>query len=471
MISVQSHARIALDRVLTTRRRLRICHPDDIPEVSATIRLLTAITSDIEEEVAVAEERARLLSIVALDLDDQILNDELHSHLRSSGVLLPDLSLHTESDCDGLSYCSTTNEVASSHCLLCIARLLSARSHLVWEHVFECKHRDETGMDYEAMYEISIRLSDESLASLARTPLWPLIARASRDQTWWFRRVEFLLVELGVSFPIESRSGRWSSSWSSVYSQIAKHGLNLGEYDAGNLLLMQVGLEIADPSSYPWLIDNAVQEGNPDAVALLLSDTRVKPMGTNENPLVDAVYAGNLASFKLLLGDKRIDPTVWSYENPFQVAVDAHETEFVRLFLEDGRVDPTTAGENEALLTAAKHGYADIYQLLISDARVQHSIQEHIKAEFRVEYGLQNAVIGSHIAVLRLILKHDIGPEEITRGLLTACKGSSYQTVELLFRDPRCQPSLFGKHILRVARNGKRADVVDLLLTDEHGRR
>lgn len=215
-------------------------------------------------------------------------------------------------------------------------------------------------MNYEALYEISIRLSDKSLSSLAQTSLWEHIARASNDQVWWFRRLEYLLLELGISTPLVFRDGRWSS----VYSYIAKRGLDLDEYDTSNLLLMQVGLTISDPTTYSFLINRAAWSGNPDVMSLLLSDSRVNRGGGNESPLVDALWSGNINCFKLLIADRRVNPCCWNYEDPFTIAVENNELECVQLLLKDSRRDPMIGSP---INIAAKHGYVEMYKLLLSD--------------------------------------------------------------------------------------------------------
>lgn len=327
-----------------------------------------------------------------------------------------------------------------------------------FEQVFETRSERQTGMNYEAMYEISTRLSDESLAVLAQTSLWPLVARASQDEVWWFRRLEFLLLELGVNHSLERRDGCWSS----VYSEIAKHGLNLNKYDASNLLLIQVGLQIADPTPRKRLVNNAAWAGNLSVIALLLFDQRVDVTGANESPLVDALYNGNIDCFKLLVADRRVNPCCWNHIDPFILAVENNEVECVRLLLQDDRRDPAIG---KPVNIAAKYGYVEMYTLLLSDARILAHISRLISTGYLGEYGLKQAVLGSHTAIVKLALKY--GHQDITGALHLACKGSSYETIELLFRDSRCEPSSYCNNALRVARNGKRADVIALLLTDE----
>jgi ankyrin repeat protein len=82
-----------------------------------------------------------------------------------------------------------------------------------------------------------------------------------------------------------------------------------------------------------------------------------------------AVYYGHDDIVKLLLADKRLDPTLdnnfaicWASENP-------HSEKCIKLILEDGRIDPSENG-NEPLYNACLKNNYDIVNILLQDQRV-----------------------------------------------------------------------------------------------------
>lgn len=88
----------------------------------------------------------------------------------------------------------------------------------------------------QSMYEISVCLSNSSLCALSQTPFWPAIAAASRDQIWWYRRVEHL-----VGCRLEYRSGDWASA----YCSLDHYGFVFSSFqNYANDLLVSILLEI-----------------------------------------------------------------------------------------------------------------------------------------------------------------------------------------------------------------------------------
>lgn len=311
-----------------------------------------------------------------------------------------------------------------------------------------------------ALHEITMRVPNETLKSLARTPLWSAVAVASRDVNWWFARTQQLLAEAGIRRLPEWRVGDWNR----VYKSLALYGPTFdARHNYRSTLLVQVLLEIgADPAQNKELVGNVTRDDNAEALSILLADPRIDVTNYRDNPIWIAARRGRADVLKVLLADGRIDPD--ADENlPFTDAVDEHETECVRLLLADPRVDPSDQG-NKALLTAATYGYADIVELLLSDEQVQDREDEMAVDD----YGLERAMLGSHADVVKLILgREDL--QFLSWSLTEACKGSSFETVKLLFDDPRSHPADRDNAALKYARKRRDRDARDietLLLSD-----
>jgi len=83
---------------------------------------------------------------------------------------------------------------------------------------------------------------------------------------------------------------------------------------------------------------------------------------TKQYEFEQAIREGNVEAVKLLLADKRVDPGAaknWA----IGWASSYGDTEIVKLLLTDDRVDPTN-GDNYAIRLASRKGYLDIVKLL-----------------------------------------------------------------------------------------------------------
>ena len=237
-------------------------------------------------------------------------------------------------------------------------------------------------------------------------------------------------------------------------------------------MLLEVLFEIGnDPTGDTELLSSAVRDRNTEVVRRLLDDPRVDPDNTQSNLLAMAAR-GRPEMLKILLADGRTDPADDEENYILSECVEEHWTECLQILLADPRVD-LSVNKNQILLIATKFGYADIVELLLADERV---IEADVDTED--DFGIEGAVLGSHVETLKLILQHPI--QDINLMFMYACRGSSYETVKLLFDEQLAAwsasdnksvlPTVSENYPLKMARNGKRQDVVELLLTDERVR-
>lgn len=261
--------------------------------------------------------------------------------------------------------------------------------------------------------------------------------------------------------------------WNRVYASLDKYGLEFDlQHDYGSLLLLQVLLELGlDPSKERQLISCVARDGNTEALLLLLSDPRTNPENETTSAFDVAIRRGHAEVVRILLADGRFDPTIEEgEESVLTTAVEDCNIDIVRILLEDKRIDPS-ANKNEALLAAAKYGYAAIFQLLLSREEVLE-----MEEETGDDYGLESAVMGSHVSIVKLILQLPY-IQFLNYWLLVACRGSSYETVKVLLEDQRVHPEVpscrrrhacvvEGNRALRIARNTKREDIEALLLAN-----
>ena len=107
--------------------------------------------------------------------------------------------------------------------------------------------------------------------------------------------------------------------------------------------------------------DVAVNENHLEIVKLLLSDKRVDPSAGNNYGIRYASIKGHTEVVKLLLADKRVDP---SADKNFAIRFASLYgcTEVVKLLLQDKRVDPS-AENNHAIKCASRNGHLEIVKL------------------------------------------------------------------------------------------------------------
>ncbi|CAK7994769.1 Hypothetical protein POVR1_LOCUS293 [uncultured virus] len=112
--------------------------------------------------------------------------------------------------------------------------------------------------------------------------------------------------------------------------------------------------------------------------------------------------------------------------DPICEACTNNDLESLRSLLEN--FDPSV-NKNQAIGIAAGYGYIEILQALIQDSRITPNDHE--------DYALRNAVHGNHLEAVKLLLTCDVNP---TSSLEIASDLEHHEVLELLIRDPRCDP-------------------------------
>jgi len=111
-------------------------------------------------------------------------------------------------------------------------------------------------------------------------------------------------------------------------------------------------------------------------------------------PIRYAVDNNRLEIVKLLLADKRVDPTIWD-NYVIGCASKYGHTEVVKLLLADPRVNPGDC-ENNAFTHASEYGHVEIVKLLLNDSRVDLSIYDYNLA---IRYAAKNG----HTEVVKIL--------------------------------------------------------------------
>ena len=148
-----------------------------------------------------------------------------------------------------------------------------------------------------------------------------------------------------------------------------------------------------------------------------------------------AVNGNHAGILKLLLSDKRIDPS--AKDNIAIIyAVSKGEEELVKRLLQDPRVDPNVeAGKKRGvsyslLNTAVEYQYPKIVDLLLNDSRV--SVSQEV---------LTQACRSKNLEIIKMILWHPKLRLEDNSNLIAACKNGNLALVKLfLSRGLDCSP-------------------------------
>jgi len=116
----------------------------------------------------------------------------------------------------------------------------------------------------------------------------------------------------------------------------------------------------------------AAKRNSTEIVKLLLSDKRVDPSVSSNVAIQEAAIQGNLEMFNLLFTDPRVDPS--DKENvAIQLACELDHPKIVSQLLQDPRVDPTE-DSNYALFAAAHRGFKEVIQILINSGKIDSSV-------------------------------------------------------------------------------------------------
>jgi len=142
-----------------------------------------------------------------------------------------------------------------------------------------------------------------------------------------------------------------------------------------------------------WSVGHAREK----VTATLLKDKRIDFDSEKESiaeAVAVAIARGNTTILKMLLNDKRIDPS-GDFNRPIKVACQFGNEEAVMLLLGDSRVDAsesdaTTGQENFALYQAIDNGHLNIVPMLLNDKKVKSKLSS---SEFKRIENLSNKIV------------------------------------------------------------------------------
>lgn len=118
----------------------------------------------------------------------------------------------------------------------------------------------------------------------------------------------------------------------------------------------------------------AASDNQIDLMKILLNDSRIKNINDRaNNPLRSACIKGHVEMVKLLLADKRIEPTLLN-NLIFRSAVLHDNYEIAKLLLTNPKIDPSDYN-NDAIYTACSINNQNMIKLLLTDSRVDPNIR------------------------------------------------------------------------------------------------
>lgn len=158
--------------------------------------------------------------------------------------------------------------------------------------------------------------------------------------------------------------------------------------------------------------------------------------------LLAACESGNLAEVEKSLAagaDPRLglDDASPDYNGALRFAARSGRVAVVKRLLADPRVDPNAhpLGLQPALAVACEHGHAEVALALLDDPRTDPSLKGSL--------AFRHAVIGGHLAVVDMILRHRRAPAsaDCTVALSSALQGRHVMLALRLLDDPRVIPN------------------------------
>ena len=167
-----------------------------------------------------------------------------------------------------------------------------------------------------------------------------------------------------------------------------------------------------------------------------------------------AALSNNREIIKLLLRDKSISipPSI----SPLVIACYFGYSGIVRMLISDRRVDPTY-NDNWPLTIATMKDNFKIVKILIDDGRI---FTKNIK-----NYILQKIADSQNLEILFSLL---ISKNKCQKMLIYSCKHGYMEIVKLLLNDPRTNPAGRNNRALRIATKYQWTNIIKLFTNDQH---
>jgi len=172
----------------------------------------------------------------------------------------------------------------------------------------------------------------------------------------------------------------------------------------------------------------------------------------------EAIYNNDIEKVKILLQDKRIDPSVKNYA--IRLTASRGQVEIVKLLLEDPRVDPTVEND-QAIRYAAANGHTEVVKVFLQDKRVDPSTDNNEAIRWAANNG--------HTEVVKVLLQDDrVDPSaDNNYPIRSASERGRTEIVKVLLKDKRVDPAADNNYAIRFASENGHTEIVKALLQDE----
>lgn len=201
-----------------------------------------------------------------------------------------------------------------------------------------------------------------------------------------------------------------------------KHACKSGHLEVIKLLLKDPRVDLNSDC-----IEIACQHGRSDVVELLLQDDRITNLELSDC-LSTAIFYGHKKVVEHLLKSGKVDPSVnWSiddsYNSPINNACNLGYSGIVKILLDDKRVDPSI-NYNTCIQQASKDGRIKIVKLLCLDDRVDKMVglRAGVKSDQKdVTEFLSWEIIGKPFMGCRILMENVIEslPEDLIKVIQT----------------------------------------------------
>jgi hypothetical protein len=210
------------------------------------------------------------------------------------------------------------------------------------------------------------------------------------------------------------------------------------------------------------IFNSASLRGRVNIVECLLADTYCCPVSKTDKRVLDAAFnfqnaiiwaseAGYVRVVKLLLGDRRVDPSVKNCDALCRACKGGH-VDVVKLLLTNKRVDPS-ASNDLALQFASEQGHVDVVKVLLADNRVDPTVSQSA--------ALRLASRNGHTEITKVLLAYsNTRPSRNDSFIVRFATWKGYDSVaNKLMKRRRVDPAADNNYAIRYAAGGGHLEV------------
>lgn len=331
------------------------------------------------------------------------------------------------------------------------------------------------GLDIDSLSIIAAYLDNNTLSILvSNTDLRNSIISLLDSNIFWKYRTETL-----VGWELHTRKIDWKKTYDLLRDAIKDPNPFTYVTTMGDVNLVEILLEAKFNPTQSNAVSLAAGEKYIEIVKLLLKDGRDDPT-TGDNALISALggkikeisvnaHTVNRENYideneripivKLLLEDKRIDPSV-ANNTPIWIASTRGFSQILRLLLNNSITDPSDQN-NAPIFYAAAHGHPINVEILMNDSRVDSSAQNNVAHKY--------AAANGYLDVIKLLQKDPrVDPAASDNvSFKIAAAYNHVEIVEFLLRDLRVNPSAQNNFAFGIAVGKNNWKVVEILLQDQ----